>query len=317
MSCNHTNVFNNVTSVGDNYLINQLEDNIKTFLDYGFLNIGGFINIDIPTSGLYGGSLHILKPTTQPGYQPGQVWQAFKKDWVYETGISYNTYSPTIISGVHLNNTFYPAPTGSGNISYTINYPLGHIIFNKGLPSTSNVQLEYSYRWCQVYKSSSTQWKELQELSYKPNPQLNYTQSGDYNIYAGNRIQMPAIVVEPIARSFSKPYQLGASDFAIDQDILLHIFTENKSDNNRIVDIVRLQKDKTILLYDTNKVAKSGVYSLNYNGSLNSNRICYSELLVNYYWNKCYFKEISVLNMESSNQNLFWCTVRVTSEVII
>jgi len=318
MSCNHNNTFSNVTSIGDNYLINQLEDNIKTFLDHGFLNIGGFLNVEIPTSGLYGGSFHVLKPTTQPGLQQGQVWQSFKKDWVYETGVCYNnTHEPINISGIYLNNTFYPAPTGSGNTSYSINYPLGHIIFSKSLPITSNIQLEYSYRWCQVYKSSTTQWQELQELSYKPNPQINYAQSGDYNIYSAHRIQMPAIVIEPVARSFSKPWQLGASDFAIDQDILLHVFTENKSDSNRIIDIIRLQKDKTILLYDTNKVAKSGVYPLNYNGSLNTNRMSYSGVLYNYYWNKCYFKEISVLNMESANTNLFWCTLRITTEVII
>lgn len=317
MSCNHTNVFNNVSSIGDNYLINQLEDNIKTFLDHGFMNIGGFVNVNIPLSGLYGGSFHVLKPTQHPGFQDGQVWQSFKKDWVYEDNICYNNYEPINISGVYVNNTFYPSPTGSGNINFTVNYPLGHIIFGRGLPSTTNVQLEYSYRWCQIYKSSTTDWQELQELSYKPNPQINYAKSGDYSVHSANRIQMPAIVIEPIARSFSKPWQLGASDFAVDQDILLHIFTENKVDNNRIVDVLRLQKDKTILLYDTNKVAKSGVYSLNYNGSLNTNRISYTGLLGDYYWNKCYFKEISVLNMESANKNLYWCTLRITSEVII
>ena len=128
---------------------------------------------------------------------------------------------------------------------------------------------------------------------------------------------MPAVVIEPIARSFFKPWQLGATDFVIDQDILFHVFTENAYDNHKIIDILRLQKDKTILLYDTNKVVNSGVYPIEYNGSLNINRLSYGDLLSDYRWKLCYFKDISVLNMESSNKNLYWCTLRVTSQVII
>jgi hypothetical protein len=318
MSCESTNTFNNVSNLGQNYLINQLEDNLKTFLDWGFLNIGGFINISSPTSGLYGGNFSQLKSTTQPGYKDGQIWQSFRKDWVWETGINYNSYNPIKFSGLYINNAFYAAPTGSGNYSYTINYPLGQIVFDRVVNSSSSVVASYSYKWCQVYKGSNTpQWKELQASTYQPLPALNQKASGEYNIGASHRIQMPAIVIEPIARSYSQPWQLGAYDFAIDQDILLHIFTENPNDNNRIVDILRLQKDKTIKLYDTNKIVQSGVFPLLYNGSINISGLCYGELIDKYYWNNCFFKEISVLDMESANKNLYWCTLRLTAQVII
>ena len=102
MSCPTYAQFNNVTSLNDNNLINQLEDNLKSFLDWGFLNIGGFVNINYPTSGLAGGSYSQLKSTNQPGYNAGQVWQTIKKDWVWETGIVYNNYSPNNISGIQV-----------------------------------------------------------------------------------------------------------------------------------------------------------------------------------------------------------------------
>lgn len=318
MSCEHTNIFNNVINIGDNYLIQQLEDNIKSFLDYGFLNIGGFINVNIPTTGLYGGIFSDLKTVNEPGYKIGQVWQAFRKDWIYETGITYNSISPLNFSGLYINDVFYTAPTGSGNYSYSVNYPLGQIIFDKVVPSSAKIKANYSYRWCQVYKSSSTpQWQELQERTYQPSPQIDIKSSGDYALSASHRIQMPAIVIEPVARSFYKPYQLGATDFVIDQDILLHVFTENSADNYRIVDILRLQKDKTIIMYDIKKVVNSGVYPLNYNGSINLSGYCYGSLLNNFRWNLCYFKDFSVINIENSNKNLYWCTLRVTSQVII
>jgi len=318
MSCQNYNLFNNVSSIGDNYLINQLEDNIKSFLDWGFLNIGAFVNVSIPTSGLYGGTFSDLKITSQVPYKDGQVWQSYKKDWVWETGIAYNSFSPQRVSGIYINNNFYAAPTGSGAYSYSINYPLGQIVFDKAIGTNSSVKAQYSYRWCQVYKSSTTpHWQELQELSYKPSPQINQKASGDYHVYAANRIQMPAIVIEPIARSFSQPWQLGATDFAIDQDLLIHVFTENAQDANKITDIIRLQKDKTIILYNINKVINSGVFPLNYDGSINNSGLCYPDLISNYRWNSCYFKEISVLTMESANKNLYWCTLRLTAQVII
>lgn len=318
MSCEDYTKFNNVTSIGSPHLINQLEDNLKSFLDWGFLNIGGFINVNIPTSGLYGGTFHDLKVTDQPGYVRGRVWQSPKKDWVWETGVVYNNSTPISISGVYVNNTFSPAPTGSGSLGYQINYPLGQVIFNQ--PQASNVKLEYSYRWCQIYKSSTDPYLvELQELTHKPSPQISQRDKGDYSLSANHRVQTPCIIIEPIARSSSKPWQLGAHDFAIDQDILLHVFTENGPDKNRITDIIRLQKEKTIWLYDINKVVNSGINPLDYQGSKNLNGKIYCDIVNDpaYRWQLCYFKDISVIDMESRNKNLYWCTIRLTTQVII
>lgn len=98
---------------------------------------------------------------------------------------------------------------------------------------------------------------------------------------------------------------------------MLHVFTENGSDKNKIVDIIRLQQEQTISLYDTNKVTKSGVYPLNHDGSINKNGFEYPELTREYFWNKTYLKDINILEMESRNKNLYWCTLRLTSETIV
>lgn len=312
--------FNNVTSLNSNHLINQLEENIKTFFDWGFLNIGGFVNINSPTTGLFGGTFSQLKPSNQPGYNNGQVWQTPRKDWIWESGVSFNNTSPKSISGIVLGSAFYPSPTGSGSVGYSINYPLGQIVFDRAQAPNAQIRLDYSYRWCQVYKSSSDPyWIELQSSSFQPTPAINQPNKGDYNLSSNHRIQMPCIVVEPIARSFSKPWQLGASDFAVDQDILLHVFAENSSDKNKIIDVIRLQKEKTIWLYDINKVVNNNVNPLNYKGGINLSGKNYPYLVSNetYRWNKCYFKEISFMDMETVNKNLYWCTIRLTTEVII
>jgi hypothetical protein len=319
MSCNNHTTFSNVSNIGETTLINQLEDNLKSFFDWGFLNIGAFINVNIPTSGINPGAIfHQLKLTNDPGFTNGKVWQTAKQDWVWETGLSYSNQLPNSISGLYINNTFYPAPTGSGSVGYSLNYPLGRVVFDRGI-SSANINMSYSYRWCQVHKASASPWwTELQKRSLDPDPQFKQKDKGDFNISANQRIQMPCIIIEPIARSNMTPWQLGASDFAIDQDILCHIFAENSSDKNRLADIVRLQKHKTIIMYDPIKVTNSGIYGLNYNGSINNNGLIYPDIIQNdnYKSFKCFFKDVQIIDMETLSRNLFWCTIRLTTEVI-
>lgn len=273
---------------------------------------------------LYGDLPHQLKTTEVNGYKIGQVWQSFRKDWVWETGVKYypdpeycNNFSPINISGIYVNNNFLAGPTGVANSGYHINYPLGQIIFDKAIPKTSKVELDYSYRWCQVYKSSTdSSWKELQELTYSPNPALNQPNVGDYSISANHRAQLPCIIIEPSSRTSSKPYQLGGYSQYQSQDFLLHVFTENSVDKNRICDIIRLQKDQMISLYDINKVVNSGLQPLNYDGSFNDNGLSYRQLLQCCCWNKTMLKDFGIVDMESKNKNITWCIIRLTSETI-
>ena len=319
MSCPVYTTFNNVTSIGDKLVLEQVEDNLKEFLDWGFLNIGAFVNINVPTTGINNNFVHSLKQTNDPGFTNGRVWQTTHKDIVWETGVIYNGYSPNNISGIYINNLFSPAPTGSGSYGYYIDYPNGRVIFNNAIVN-ANIGMSYSYRWCQVHKASSSPWwVEIQGDLMSPNPQFLQKDKGDFNIPAKQRLQMPCIIIEPISRSELIPHQLGAHDFRINQDFLLHILSERAPDKNKLADIIRLQKEKTILLYDTQKAVQSGVYGLDYRGSKNINGKTYAGLVQdsNLEWNKCFFKDISIMDMETANNSFFWCTIRLTTEVII
>lgn len=315
MNCNFSPKFYGVESLNDNFYISCIEDNIKSFLDYGFLNIGGFINITIPTSGLYNNGFHSLKSVEDPGFPSNRVWQSPKKNWVWESGITYKDSSPLNISGVIVNNTSYPAPTGNQALSYTLDYANGRVIFNSNIASTSKVSLAYSYKWCQVVKASSNDgFQYLQQLSYQPNTKA------DANIIANHRLQMPAVVIETTSKNKSIPYELGSLVSYREQDILLHIYTENINDLNNIMDILRYQKEKTLVCYDIKKVVNSGVYGLNFDGSKNINGLNYAQIIQNpdYIWNKVYIKDVSFVDIQKNNSsNIFWCITRLTSEIII
>lgn len=305
--------FHNVGGINESNNLSLLEDNIKGFLDWSFLHIGAFVNVDIPTSGINNSSnFHTLRPVSDPT-QKTKLWEGIRKDWVYETGVSYNNSSPTEISGVYLNNIFLPSPTGSGNYGYNINYPLGRVVFNNNVASTSSVQLEYSYRFVQTYKANESYWwKEVQGETYNP---ANFKPSGDYSITANHRVQLPAVIIETIPRTVLIPYELGTTRNIVVQDMFLHVFTENAIHRNNIVDILVAQKDKYFHLYDTNNVVKSGVYPLNYNGSININGLNYPTLCETYkkYW--CTIKDSNIGELNTISSRLYNGIVRWSMEI--
>ena len=305
------NTFLHITNIGQKYAISSLEDNIKGFLDWSFLNIGAYVNVEIPTSGLYGSNFHTLKPVTDPS-QKAKLWEAPRKDWVYENCTSGN-YSAIQISGINLNGTFLPGPTGSGTYSYTMNYPLGRISFDNNVSSSSTVTMEYSYRYVQVYKANeSAWWKELQSQTYNP---ANFSSTGDSSITANHRIQLPAIIVETIPRTVLIPRELGTTQNVVIQDVLLHIFAENIGQRNNLTEILVMQKDNTLALYDVNKVVKEDKFPINSNGSINPSGYSYPCLTTNYRRQWCTIKDSTITELNTISSALYNGIVRWSIEI--
>ena len=84
MSCHINTTFQHVSQVGYTLLNSELESNLKSYLDWGFLGIGGWFNVEIPTSGAFGGTFDQLRLVDDPSYSRGQIWEAARKDWVWE-----------------------------------------------------------------------------------------------------------------------------------------------------------------------------------------------------------------------------------------
>lgn len=306
--------FHNVTSITYKDKISNLEDNLKGFLDWSFLNIGGFINVSNPTPAITGiVGFHTLKLSSDPTVQGNRLWEAPRKDWIYESGVSYSGMSPVVFSGVRLNNTFLPAPTGSGNYSYSVNYPLGQIKFTNAVSATSLVTAGYSYRYIQTYKASdSLWWKEVQKETYNP---ANYKTNGDYAITSVHRVQLPAILVELAPRTELSPFQLGTTENVWTQDVFLHVFASTATQRNILIDILLSQKDKVLFLYDSDKVAKNQSYSLKSDGSINLNGQNYPGLVEHFRQHWCNIKNSSLGEINTLSSSLYNGLVRWSIEI--
>jgi hypothetical protein len=306
--------FHNVGSITYKDKISNLEDNLKSFLDWSFLNIGGFINVSTPTVAITGTvGFQTLKLSTDPTVAGNRLWEAPRKDWVYESGIVYSGVSPSLFSGVYLNNAFLPAPSGSGSYTYSVNYPLGQIKFTNAVSATSSVTAGYSYRYVQTYKSTdSLWWKEVQKETYNP---ANYKSNGDYAITSIHRVQLPAVIIELAPRTELTPFQLGTTQNVWTQDVFLHIFSPTATQRNVLIDILLAQKDKVLFLYDSDKVAKNQVYSLTSEGSINRNGQNYPGLVANFrqYW--CNIKSSSLGEINTLSSNLYNGLIRWSIEI--
>lgn len=322
MSCNtgiYDPCFMGVDSIGSTLIINELENNYKSFLDWGFLNAGGYVNVNIPTSNIVGFNLHVLRPTLDKNFAPNRVWQTPRKDWVYESGIVFGSSTPIQISGIYVNNTFYPGPTGTSVLPYKINYPEGRIIFASGINPSSSVQMNYSYKTIQTYKMEEfPYWQEIQQKSLENKTGFSISGSGDFSIGSEHRIQLPAVIIETSPGSRSKPFRLGDKSLIMQQDMLLHIISDHRSDRNTIVDILKLQEDREIWLYNTNSIIKSGVYPINYDGTKNQNGQNYNIIVNNmdYRWLLCRILNVNVSDILFSNIKMHGSVVRLTNEII-
>lgn len=313
-NCSIDTKFKGINNIAQDLLLNILEANFKMYLDWAFLNIGAWFDVSANQNAIYGVNRHSkLLPVEDPAYTNGRVWQGIRKDWVWETGINYNNTSPLGISNISVNSN-----TITKNGNFIINYPLGRVIFNTAQSLTSNIQLSYSYRFVQVHRSSESPWFNILQFSSfnTSNNDIQLTDEGEWAIGGQHRIQLPCIVIEPVSRSRSRPYEIGNNLLWLEQDIAFYVLAENKNDRNKLLDILRLQQDVTLQLFDTNLIAQNDNYPLTYDGDIKNNPLMYPDIIQTYPWRKCFIKNISLFEIDSPNPNLHQGMVRATLEVI-
>jgi hypothetical protein len=311
-----------LNNIRDTDLLTEIETNLKYYLDWALLGAGGFTNVDIPQTGIEGGSDHILRYTIDPSYTNGQVWEGFRKDWVWETGVEYSNDQPNKITGVQIAGNMY----GSGDSTYGwhINYPLGRVVFNSAIPTGSSVQSNYSFRWCQTYIADNAPWwRELQYGSYDSSEQFVQQDHsrGDWSIGSHHRVQMPSVVIECVPNGRAEGYELGNNAINRIQDVLLHIVAENRQDRNKLVDYFVNQKDKTIWLFDSDLMIEQTGFPLDYRGMLVGEKM-YSNLVDEtgnggFRWKKCYITDTNASEVESWSSKLYEGVVRLKLEVVI
>lgn len=265
--------FKGYNDIGEFSFNETLEANVRNFIDWGLLGLGAFHNIHIPTSGAYGGNAHLLRRVSDPRYTDGRVWEGFRKNWCWESGIGYSS-DPIQVSGLFIGNTFYPKNSG-----YFIDYPNGRVIFDTPLPASSSVKIEFSAKWVQVESFDSLPFfRTGQQRSFRIDSSYYTSGSGDWSILSDKRYQFPVIGVEAVTDKDYEGYQLGGGQKS-ENKVLIHVIGEDKPAVSRLANIMADQGDKTIYLYDLNRMASNNAFPLDYRGSMSANPKTYPLLI--------------------------------------
>lgn len=279
-----TDYLKGFSSLSDSTVTNDIRNNLVSFLDYGLLQKDNFINVERPQSGVYGGIESRLRPVRDPRFTFGQVWQGFRSNWVWESGVSALVSSDNShpgVSGVYVNNAFYPTST-TGNYAHYIDHINGRVIFNSAIPSTGVVECNYSYKYINVKETDSPNWfQEIQQRSYRSDSTSFISQSGEYSDLAENRYQLPAIGIELANSRGLRPYQLGGGQYVY-TDFFFHCIAEDSYTRDKMIDILTLQNEKTILTFNLNDISSADKFPIDYRGVPTSGAMTYPELVSNY-----------------------------------
>lgn len=317
---NHLNL-KGFSSVFSTTLNNELQDNLVEFLEWSLLEKGNYFNVTLNELSQDGKDYSRLRLSTNHNYPSGKAWEGFRSNWVWQSGVSYSP-SPIVghdnarpgISGVYVNDNFYPSST-SGTYAHKVDYYNGRIIFDNPIPTGSKVQAEYSYRYINVFYANSLPWiAEVQYGSLEVPDNFNQ-EKGVFDLPSESRIQLPAIAIEIVPKRTMRGYQLGGGQF-VNTDVLFHCFGEDEFTRNKLVDIISLQNDKTIYMFDSNAIASSGSFPLNYMGVPNSGASQYPELLERFPRGSLRLKNSIVQGMKIINSNFYAGIVRMTAESI-
>lgn len=313
---------NGINDIFEATLNNELQDNLVEFLDWGLLQKGNYFNVTLGELDTNNQDMSLLRMSSNPHFPSGSAWEGFRKNWVWQSGISFDP-APVVgnnnaipgISGVYVNDTFYPSTT-SGTYAHTVDYFNGRIVFDSPIPTGSKVQAEHSYKYINIIYANNVPWlREVQYRTFNKDTSFINIDRGEFNVPAEIRVQLPAIAVEIVPRRTMRGYQLGGGQWVY-TDVIFHCIAEDEMTRNKLLDIVSFQNDKTIYMFDSNEIAKSGAFPMDYNGVPVSGALRYPDLISQYKSNSLCIRNCTIQNMDLINTNFYAGIVRCTTEVV-
>ncbi len=298
----------------DNLTENLLGGTLE-FCKWAALNAGGFQNVPLNLSGVYGGDKSRLRLVSDPRYDDGQVWEGFRSDWVWESGITYDT-QPVTISGIYIDNVFY----SNDESEYYIDYPNGRVIFNSGISTSSVVKSSFSHRTVNFYSSEYLPISDIFFGSYRVEHTDYLTpSSGSWSKLLDR--QLPLIALQLNTDKSFEPYEIGGGQW-ISTGGVFYVLAENNYDKNSLVDLLSLQNEKTFWIPNFGQMKDSGVYpyDFDYLGKLVDNPVQYPDMVTYYKWRKVILENTRVYNQEHLNYKggrLYGAIVKTTFTVIM
>ena len=281
-------------------LTEVLSDNLIYYLDYGFLEKGGYSNSETPSS-----SSKLIN-FNDPRQPEGKIWGSRRKNWVWEKNYGID------ISGVWIDGDL----TTSG---YQISYRNGFVIFDEPISTSSNVEVNHSNKYIYVFDADQVGIFNADKDSFNVTDG-NYINGSRFSL-PDKTIQLPAIGIEILNSKVATPFELGSLSQNIKTRGLCNILSTDPKVAQRTGDYLMYQKHKEFIAFDRDLAAISGYYPVNFDGTINNRDGDFPFLSENFPYSKIFAKNvyISDLKLESLNKinsDLFHLTARIELECV-
>lgn len=317
-----------LNSVEDATMSNLIQDGLVEYFDYALLDKGNYYNVDLGETSPNGEDYSRLRLSSDDQYASGQVWEGFRGNWVWQSGINADgdieKDQPIVgtnrnypgISGVYIDGQFEPT-SGVGTYSHHVDYFNGRIIFDNPIPTGSTVQAEFSYKHINIVYANNVPWlREVQKRTMQPTTNFLDVSDGGWDSPPESRLQLPAIAIEIVPQRTFKGYQLGGGQWVY-SDVLFHCIAEDDFTRNLLLDIVSSQNDKNVFMFDSNKLDASGAFPIDPYGMPIPSALQYPELIDQFSDGaRIRLTKATVQNMIMAQSDLYGGVVKMTAELI-
>jgi hypothetical protein len=295
----------NESGFGGYELTDQLQYNLKWYLDWGLLNRGAFGIYELDTASYFDDDESVLRLVTDERYEDGRVWEGVGREWVWESGVSLGSgyADPFRVSGVYIDGDFYPiAETGIN--SHHIDYLNGRIIFDEPKNHLDVIRAEYTRRSVHVGFADDPEFRVMmlnavEEFLQDALP--SGTTSREHQVW------LPSIFVEVIDGK-QRGQQLGGGQIKT-RNIVFHIFADNPQDRNLLMDWIDYQSRTSFWMADLNNLT----FPFDYYGDLVPGVTNWVNMASTYPWKRLRVIDSNTIKINSLNARMF--RARVTWEV--
>jgi hypothetical protein len=285
---------NKVNQLTDMMPSEKLRINLISLFDWGFVDKGGFNNVNLDQSGCYVDNRSKLIKVEDRG----QIYWQGVENWVFETGMEYGPCnSPATI---YVDDVVDPTAE--------INYRDGRVSVSS-VSSPTSVKAQYSYKW--VNFTASRNQHNRRFVEYR-----KHLQEEDQR-YTETTVPLPTVAFDVPSIKESRPWGLGYMAPSVHyHDITAYVFGESAEEVTRISDVIAKQKGFIFETFDPKLVSDSGDYPLNMDGTINSGKN-HSELASLYPWSQIGFEEIEFNYGDYIHQHIYEGKIKIRTKIIV
>lgn len=286
--CNTPGGFIFAGSWSDTDFGNELEYNLKLWLDYSFLSIGAWQNVNTGEENC-GADYSVVYPVESAADTGLYLYGVNRKGLVWE--------SVTVDSGSTQPVTIYEDGVDV-TTGLDIHYDLG--TFSSSQEYTGQMVASYSYRTINTYVSSTANW-----WTQIITNQIDINEDVIWGVFKKHGITLPSIVISCTDYGKSRAIQLGTNAKYIERAVDLFVITKSKLEKNKLVSILMAQKYNTFGMFNTD-TAEFPIGC----GGVKINNNTYQDLVTNFGWKCVTINDVSAASIDSPCEGLHLSRVR-------